>query len=201
MYTRLTVVGALFLCAAPAWARGAKKEESNTDAATIGVLLESNGGEVDLGQSAAGRVMNPDVAAYALRLAEDHYQANMRLLGVAQQIGIQAEDSALRRKKVKGTQKELDDIWMKEPGQALDQRFVEEAVKDHTEDLKLIDKTLLPNAKDPQLAAEISQERGVVAEHLRMACDLQESMGGEPCKQLEQTETPVEPVDQSDTLD
>jgi predicted outer membrane protein len=179
---RLVGVSVVALVAAgTALARDSERCEANTPGEIAGILLQGNQAQIQLGQAAALRAQDPDVKAFAQRLADDGYQANQALLQAIGQYNVPVEDSKVRRDIAEYGEDELKDFWRQEAGPDLDEVFLEVEIDNQQAALNFLDRTLIPYAQTTEMRDALTQEREMVAQHLDEARSLWErTMGQAP---------------------
>jgi len=171
----LSLVCATVLCGVGA-AHAADKD-TLSEAQAMGAMLTSNAAEVNIGQIMAARTADPKVRAYATRLLDDHLSANRDLLAMIERSGTYAVESKLRDQMYADGQKEVANLWMMEPGAALDKKFLTQTIDDHVADLAAIDTRLLPSVSTAEVKTAFTAMRATVAGHLQEACQLGAPMG------------------------
>lgn len=181
--TRWIVLAALVGLVGTAQAADPKLDEAQA----LGAVLVMNGTEMAMGTTMAARAQDPEVRAYAMRLIEDHGDANMKLLNYQEQAGLKAKDSKVRNKTLSEGIKMTDALWSREMGAELDQRFLTDAITEHKETLESFDTMLIPAAQNERLKTLFTQQRDAVSAHLAQACTLGKRLGAgtEGCPQAE----------------
>jgi putative membrane protein len=164
--SRFLAVAAAFAAALPSFAAAAVS--LYTDPEIIGVVAAANQGELDAAALAAGKAQNADVKDFADRMTKDHDDAKLKLAGVETEAGLTPADTALSLNLTKHASDEAAQLGFLNGG-AFDGAYIDAQVSDHTTLLKELDETLIPDAKDANLAALLRKLRPVVAHHLAMA--------------------------------
>jgi putative membrane protein len=158
------LVGAL----APALAQDkiAKK-----DLQTLSKLAEGDMAEVATGKLAQNKASSDAVKKFGARMAEDHGKMLEEKKQMAQAKGVKLPDGP--NKKHQAEMKKLEGL----SGAGFDREYMSNMVKDHQEDLKEVRKTA-KSAKDPELKAGAQKAEPIISEHLKMAKEIQASLGG-----------------------
>jgi putative membrane protein len=95
------------------------------DKGAIKKMLMANMAEVELGQMAATRAVNPEVKSFAQMMVDQHTQANKELLPIAQQKGISQPTE------LDGKHKKMLDRLSKLQGAEFDRQFMKTMVDAH----------------------------------------------------------------------
>ncbi len=134
------------------------------DADVLKVFMTSNDGEIVTSQAVVGRTQNADVRAFAQMMITDHTAVNDR----AAALDLQPRDNmvamAMRQN---ATAKSAQIASMS--GAMQDKTYMETQVVLHGHTLDMLNNVLIPNARDPQLRALLTEARGPVEQHLRRA--------------------------------
>ena len=131
-------------------------KEFMTKAAQGGML------EVALGQQVASKATNPDVKAFASKVAADHATANDELKQLAANKGL-----SLPTQLKEDHQEDLAEI-SKLSGAKLDAKYAKEMVEDHEKDVKEF-REAASEVKDPELRAWAAKTLPVLESHLEEA--------------------------------
>ena len=149
-----------------------------TDGQIAGVVMVANMGEIEQGQLAMMLASEDDVKEYATRMVEEHGAANMRLVTLLADAGINAAPHALSQQLMTESMQILA-MLQNRTGMDFDLAYMESQRTVHARVLEIVDMALLPNVESTALRAELEMLRPAVAEHLSDAeeelQDLQES--------------------------
>jgi putative membrane protein len=121
--------------------------------------------EVELGNLATQRASRPTVREFGAKMVKDHGAANAELATLAQTKGVQtptaldAEHQALR------------DRLMALQGPDFDRAYMQEMVRDHTQDVAEFEKAS-QTASDPDVKAWAAGKLPILREHLALARDV-----------------------------
>ena len=158
---------------------GTTAQTQFTASDTFGVLRALHTAEVEHGKLAQQKTKDPRVKAFAERVVADHkarMQKDEQLMSglgikprgnvVSDQIKAAADQQTARLESMSGTD--------------FDRAYLEEQINYYRAALDTFDKDLLPNARDPQIKADLTEARGRADSHLKEAQDLRLSLTGEP---------------------
>jgi putative membrane protein len=95
---------------------------------------------------------------------------------LVKKLGVKPESNATSDALKKGGDENMAAL-KKLKGKAFDKAYVDHEVAYHQQVLDAIDKTLVPNAKNPELKGLIEKVRPAIAAHLEHAKHLQMEMG------------------------
>lgn len=133
--------------------------------------LEGDMAEIQLAQLAQQKASSDQVKQFAQRMIDDHTKLDAQMKPMAQQFGVEAP--AELSAKHKAVQSKLQNL----SGEQFDRAYARAMVSDHRED----DQAFLregTNAKEPTLKNAVSQAEPIIADHLRMAQELEKSLNG-----------------------
>jgi putative membrane protein len=146
-----------------------------SDPQIAAIVVAADNADINAGKLASSKASNADVKAFANRMVADHTSVNKSASALAAKLKISPEESATSKslkddgesalKKLKGLS-----------GSEFDKAYVDNEVTLHQKVLDSIDKTLLPNAKNPELKSLITQTRPVIEDHLQHAKKIQSAM-------------------------
>jgi putative membrane protein len=123
--------------------------------------LKGGMAEVQLGQLALQKSSNDDVKQFAQKMVDDHTKMGDEMKPIAQQIGVKVPDGP--SKKDKKTIAELQTL----NGDAFDQAYIKDMVKDHKTDLNDF-KTEAQDGSNPAVKQAASEGAQVIGQHLQM---------------------------------
>jgi putative membrane protein len=157
----------------PKMAKGTASKPS--DAQIAAIVMAANTGEINTANLAQTKSTNDQVKAFAADMIKDHTAMNDQATALATKLNMTPEDNVTSTHlKTMGdkTMAKLQGLT----GTAFDKAYVDSAVMDHKQVLAMIDKTLLPNAKNGELKAMLKSARPTIAQHLQHSQQLQASM-------------------------
>lgn len=167
MKTLVCIALATFVAAAPALAQDKMDKQ---DLQTLQKLAQGDTAEVETGKLAQEKAASADVKKFGARMVEDHGKMLEEKKQLAQAKGVKLPDGP--GKKHEAEMKKLQGL----SGTAFDRQYMSAMVKDHEEDLKLVQKTA-QGAKDPDLKAAAQKAEPIIKEHLDMAKRINASLG------------------------
>ncbi len=149
--------------------------------------------EVEHGKLVAAKATDPQVKAFANRLVKDHTAANNELKGIAKRKNIELPPPPPSMTEHRGSVGAKNDAttetktgqprdhvagaepWMSQTGREFDKAFIDAAVKDHQEDIKLFEMES-DRGTDAQLKAFAKKSLPTLRAHLKQAQDLQQKL-------------------------
>lgn len=144
----------------------------HTDGEIAAVLATVDRGEITQGTYAQSHGTSSGVRDFGRSMVEMHTAATGRMTALAQRLHVTpAENAESRRLAADGaaTQQRLAAL----SGAAYDRAYVDAQVAAHSQVLALLDSTLIPAARAPELRAALQNDvRPMVASHLQQARDL-----------------------------
>ncbi|XYH98043.1 DUF4142 domain-containing protein [Sorangium sp. So ce1128] len=147
----------------------APPEAPLTDEQIVAVLDAANKKEIDEAQLAQTKAKNKDVKAYARVITQHHTEAKAKQAKLVKKLGITAADSDKSKQLTDETQQAVTQLKALQ-GADFDQQFVATMVKDHLTTLELLDRRILPNAKNAELKTLIESDlRPTIEKHLKDA--------------------------------
>jgi putative membrane protein len=169
----LMMTGLLVLAAGAAPAMAADKI---SDADILGILEQANQNEISAAQQVVNRQYNAQVQGYANMLQRDHSDNLQKAHDLAQKLNITPSmDSAEARKEMDKGRDELSKI-NKLQGDKLAKSYIDDMIKDHTEEIKEIDKNMLPSASSPELKSYLQETRDAMNKHLDQARHIKDNL-------------------------
>ena len=133
--------------------------------------MEGSMAEIQLGQLAQQKASNDQVKQFAQRMIDDHTKLNAQMGPLAQQFGVETPTDL--DSKHKSIQSRLEGM----SGEKFDQEYMKAMVADHRDDHQKFLREEA-TAKDPTLKNAVTQAEPIIAEHLRMAQDIDKSLKG-----------------------
>jgi len=125
--------------------------------------------EVELGKMAAERAANTMVKSFGKRMVADHGKANDELKAIARSKNIELPTH------LDAKQEELKNKLSKLNGNEFDKAYVDAMLKDHKEDLDMMQKEA-KDGKDADLMAFAAKTATVIQKHLTMIQQIHEGM-------------------------
>lgn len=140
------------------------------DQSMLKKLAQGDMAEVAGGKMAQDKASSDEVKKFAAKMAEDHGRMLEEKKQMAQSKGVTLPSSP--DKKQQAEAKKLQALASKD----FDRKYMQHMVKDHTEDLKAVQKAAR-GAKDPDLKAAAQKAEPMIREHLDMAKQIASSLG------------------------
>jgi putative membrane protein len=125
--------------------------------------------EVQLGQLAAQKAMDPEVKNFGQHMVDDHSKANTQLMQLASQKGLTPPTTLPANK-----QKDMDKLNSLS-GAAFDKAYIDMMVKDHKKDVAEFQKQA-KNGKDADLKSFAATTLPTLQNHLKMVQDIHSKM-------------------------
>lgn len=138
------------------------------DAEIVSILNTANQGEVKAATRAQAKASNPEVRKFAQMMVADHGNALKATAPVAKKARIKPLPNMYTRNMKKENNMAMRKM-NKLQGNAFDQAYMDSQIIMHQKVLGLIDTSLLPNAKNPELKTLITNMRPVIEGHLQQA--------------------------------
>jgi putative membrane protein len=133
--------------------------------------MEGDMAEIQLAKLAQQKASSDQVKQFAQRMIDDHTRLDSQMKPMAQQFGVEAPtELSAKHKAVEAKLQGLS-------GDKFDQEYIRSMVADHREDDQAFVREET-TAGDPELKNAVSQAEPIIADHLRMAQDIEKSMKG-----------------------
>ncbi|MCY7380949.1 MAG: DUF4142 domain-containing protein [Gemmatimonadaceae bacterium] len=147
-----------------------------TDPQIAAIVVAANDADIEGGRLAASKSTNAKVKEFANRMITDHGGVNKAAVALVTKLGVKPEESAVSRQQTESGQQARQTLRGKS-GAEFDRAYIANEVTYHENLLGAIDKVLLPSAQNGELKALLEQTRPVVEAHLKLARELQPSLG------------------------
>ena len=154
-------------------------EQMLTDEQIVAVANAANDGEVQLAKLALTKAKNGKVKQFAMHMQTDHGAAMKKDQSMITSKKMSPSDNAVAMQLKSDAQSTMDSLKTM-AGADFDKAYIDSQVKMHQQVLDLIDNKLLPAAKDADLKADLQAIRPKIADHLKMASDIQASLSASP---------------------
>ena len=161
------VTAVSFIAAALLTFAGLAGAQGLSDADREFVKNAAQGGvaEVELGSLAAQRASRPVVKEFGAKMVKDHGAANAELATLAKSKGVDVPTA------LDSTHQALRDRLMALQGSDFDRAYMQEMVKDHTQDVAEFEKAA-QTASDAELRGWAAAKLPTLREHLALARDI-----------------------------
>jgi putative membrane protein len=140
------------------------------DKAFVKKALEGNMAEIQMGQLALQKSSDDQVKQLAQRMVDDHGKMQDQLKPVAEQMGVKVPDGPS-----KGQMKKMDKMKSLS-GDAFDQAYIKDMVKDHKSDDSDF-KQEAQSTQNPQLKQMVMQSDQIIESHLQQIQQIAQAKG------------------------
>lgn len=145
------------------------------DAQIAQIVVTADTVDVNYGKLAVKTTENPEVKAFAETMIRDHSSVNDQATALAKKLGVTPQKSELSKNLDANGKKKLDKL--KElSGSEFDKAYIDNEVTYHEAVIGVMDKTLMPNVKNPELKALLEKGRPIFVSHLEHAKKIQKSI-------------------------
>ena len=145
------------------------------DKAFVKKALEGNIGEIEMGKLALQKSNDDQVKQFAQRMVDDHGKMQEQLKPAAEQMGVKVPDGPS-----KGQMKSMDKMKALS-GDAFDQAYIKDMVKDHKGDDSDF-KMEAQSTQNPQLKQLVMQGDQTIESHLQQIEQIAKSKGTQKAK-------------------
>ncbi len=159
-------------------AKAADKTSASTptDAQIATIVVVADTVDVDYGKLAVKKTSNQAVKEFAEPMIRDHTAVNDKAIALAKKLGVTPEASDASKSLKANGKKELAKLKAL-TGAEFDKAYVNNEVSYHEAVISLLDKTLIPSARNTELKSLLESGRPIFAAHLEHAKKLQASLG------------------------
>jgi putative membrane protein len=162
----------------PAFASDDKSAQKPTDPEIAAIVVTANQIDIDAGKLAQTKSTNPEVKKFAERMVEDHTSVNAQASALAQKLNLTPQESETSRSLKKSAEQTMTRLQSLE-GAAFDRAYVDNEVAYHQAVIGVMDKQLVPGAKNAELKKLLVQSGPAFTAHLKHAQQLQKSLSGQ----------------------
>jgi putative membrane protein len=170
MKSAVITIGAICLCAV------AVSAQTVNDAQIASIVVTANQVDIDAGKLAAATTANAEVKKFAQLMVTDHTGVNKQAVDLATKLKVTPQDNDTSKSLKAGGEKNVANLKTLK-GAAFDKAYVDQEVTYHQAVIDALDKTLVPNASNPELKALLVKVRPAFVAHLEHAKHLQSSLG------------------------
>jgi putative membrane protein len=167
------LVASITLAAA---ALGAQAQPGPTDPQIAHIVVTANQVDIDAGKLAQKQAGTKEVRDFGQQMVTDHTAVNKSATDLVKKLNVKPEANDTSASLKKGGDANVAKL-NKLRGNAFDKAYVDNEVTYHQAVIDAVDKTLLPNAKNPDLKALIEKVRPALVQHLDHAKHLQAQLG------------------------
>jgi putative membrane protein len=162
-------------------AGGTSTDVSALDDAQLAAVLQAiNTTQVQAAQVAVNKATSPEVKRFAHQMLNVHRDMQSQANAMFRRLQLVPSDNAISNQLRSDAQNELS-MLHGEHGKDFDRAYVDAQVRDHNKVLELFDR-MIPNAKSPELRADLQSDRAKIETHLRDAERAQQSLEQPPQK-------------------
>ena len=147
-----------------------------TDAEIAMIVVVADTIDINYGKLAVVKANKQEVKRFAETMIRDHTAVNEKATALAKTLGVNPAASQTSRDLEAAAKQEVSKLTALS-GSAFDKAYVANEVSYHEAVIKLLDKTLIPNAKNPELKQLLESGRPLFAAHLEHAKHLHASLG------------------------
>ena len=146
-----------------------------TDPQIAMIAVTADTVDIDAGKLAASKSSNPKVKEFANLMVRDHTSVNKKATDLAKKLKLTPEESDTSRSLKSNGDANLEKLRGLS-GAEFDKAYIDNEVTYHESVAKVVDETLIPNAKNADLKSLLESAKPIFASHLSHAKELQSSM-------------------------
>jgi putative membrane protein len=146
-----------------------------SDSEIAAILLAANNTDVSYAKLVPTRARSQAVKDFAGRMLTDHMAVNQLVNDLLGRINLNPEDNTMSLD-FRDESSAKRDLMRELSGRTFDSTYIANEITYHTKLLATIDRTLLPNARHPQLKQLLANIRPAVAAHLAHANMVRDSV-------------------------
>lgn len=166
---KFATVGALALMVAGfGLAPTVKAAEGPSDPQIVGIVLAADQIDIDYGKIALAKSQDKAVREFAQRMITDHSAVQKSVIGLAEKLGVKAEDSPTSD----GLKRGAADITVKLKslkGKEFDKFYIDNEVSYHKVVTDAVQAVLIPNAQNAELRSALEGAEPLFLRHLEHA--------------------------------
>jgi len=147
-----------------------------TDPQIVGIVLAADQIDIDYGKIALSKSKNKQVREFANRMVTDHSAVQKSVLGLAEKLGVKAEDSETSNS-LKSGAAEIAAKLNKLKGKEFDKFYIDNEVNYHKSVTDAVDGVLIPSAQNSELKAALQGAQPLFLKHLEHARSVQSGRG------------------------
>jgi putative membrane protein len=139
------------------------------------IAVTADNVDIEAGKLAASKTSNAKVKEFANLMIRDHTSVNKKATNLAKKLNITPEESDTSRSLKSDGDKTLEKLRGLS-GAEFDKAYIDNEVTYHESVAKVVDDTLIPDAKNAELKSLLESARPIFASHLKHAKELQSSL-------------------------
>jgi len=171
----LTITVVAFAAFATVNAQNTTTPPPPSDAQIAMIAVVADNVDIDAANMAAKKTKNKMVREFAKTMVRDHTAVNSQATALAKKLGVTPEESETSKTLKSGGEKTMTHL-MTLTGAAFDKAYIDNEVSYHQAVLDMLDKTLVPSARNPELKSLLESARPIFETHLDHAKKLQASL-------------------------
>jgi len=145
------------------------------DEEIVDITASVDSAEIEQGKLAKSKAKNPQVKKFATHMVTQHTQAKQKGAKLAKSAKLTPEQGELSKQLQSKAETTLESLKAADaPG--FDSAYMQAQVQQHQEVLDLLDRQLIPNAKNDDLKAQLKATREMVQQHLTQGQEIQQSL-------------------------
>jgi putative membrane protein len=146
-----------------------------TDPQIAMIAVTADNVDISAATLATSKTSNPKVKDFANLMIRDHTSVNKKATDLAKKLNITPEESDTSRSLKSDGDKTLEKLRGMS-GAEFDKAYIDNEVTYHEAVAKVMDDTLIPNAKNADLKSLLESAKPIFASHLNHAKELQSSL-------------------------
>ena len=143
----------------------ARAADGPNDLQIAGIVLTADNLDIEYGKIALTKSKDKAVREFAQRMVTDHQAVQLGVVALAEKLGVNAEDSAVRtilREGSKAVFEKLDSLT----GAEFDKYYIDNEVAYHKAVTDAVAAVLIPSAQNPDLKAALVSSQPLFLKHL-----------------------------------
>lgn len=150
--------------------------QNPSDTQIAGIVVTADNLDINYGKIALAKSKDKAVREFAQRMVTDHQAVQLAVLDLAEKLGVNAEDSAVRTSLRDGSKAVFAKLNSLE-GAEFDKYYIDNGVAYHKAVTDAVDAVLIPSAQNPDLKAALVGSQPLFLKHLEHARMVQENYG------------------------
>jgi putative membrane protein len=171
-----TTTFALFAGLAVTGSQKALAANGPSDTQIAGIVLTADNLDISYGKIALAKSKNPAIREFAQRMVTDHQAVQLAVVDLAEKLGVNADDSAVRTSLRDGSKAVFEKLNSLE-GAEFDKYYIDNEVAYHKAVTDAVDAVLIPSAQNSDLKAALTGSQPLFLKHLEHARMVQENYG------------------------
>lgn len=166
---------AVFVCAGLLSFPAAASAQAVSDAEIAAIVVTANQVDIDAGKLAESSATDPQVREFGKRMVTDHAGVNKSATELVKKLKVTPKENETSKALKAGGDKNLAKLKTLK-GAAFDEAYIAHEVAYHQQVLDALDKTLIPNASNPELKALLVKVRPAFVAHMEHAKKIQSAL-------------------------